>query len=362
MLDELLVANHQNIIARTRLLGAARGIPELALADQRENGVPAFLDQLVTALRDPSANAVSDHDQIKKSGAEHGEDLLRSGLTIAQVVRDYGDVCQTITQLAIEQEAVLSPEEFQTLNLCLDDATAGAVTAYEKINRRATRDEGTERLGVLAHEMRNLLNTAVLALESIKSGRVAVGGSTGLLLGRSLLGIRDLIDRSLAEVRLDAGIEHAERIVVSELLAELEIGSSLEAQARAIQLEVVPVHEAVTIHGDRALLTAALANLLQNALKFTHRGGRVSLTTLIVGDRVLFKVEDECGGLPAGLTEQLGAPFQQHGKDRTGLGLGLTICRRAAQANGGELHARDLPGKGCVFTLDLPLHRPGARS
>jgi signal transduction histidine kinase len=361
MLDEFLITNRQRIIERTRLLVAARGGRELAVSEQTANGVPAFLDQLVTALRLSRSNSVADHAQIAKSGAQHGEDLLRSGLTIAQVVRDYGDVCQSVTELVIEQAAVLSAEEFQTLNLCLDDATAAAVTAYENKNRRASRDQGTERLGVLAHEMRNLLNTAVLALESIKSGRVAAGGSTGLLLGRSLLGLRDLIDRSLAEVRLDAGIEHTERIVVSELLAELEIGSALEAQAREIRLVVVPVHEAVAIHGDRALLTAALANLLQNAFKFTHKRGRVSLTTIIVGERVLFQVEDECGGLPAGLTEKLFAPFEQHGKDKSGLGLGLAICSRAARANGGELHARDLPGKGCVFTLDLPVHHPETR-
>jgi len=365
MLVQFLVANRQTIIDRTRMLVVARGAPELAprgapelaLTEQNANGVPAFLDQLVTALRLPrSKDVVADHEQIARSGAQHGEDVLRSGLGIARVVRDYGDVCQTITELAIEQAAVLSPAEFQTLNLCLDDATAGAVAAYEAKNRRASDDAGTERLGVLAHEMRSLLNIAVLAHDSIKRGRVAAGGSTGLLLERSLLGLRDLIDRSLAAVRLDAGLACADRIVVSELLAELEIGSSLEAQAREIQLTVGPVHEAVAIYGDRALLAAALANLLQNAFKFTHRRGRVSLTMLVVGDRVLFHVEDECGGLPPGLTEQLGAPFKQYGKDRSGLGLGLSICRRAAQANGGHLHARDLPGKGCVFTIDLPLH------
>jgi len=55
-------------------------------------------------------------------------------------------------------------------------------------------------------------------------------------------------------------------------------------------------------------------------------------------------------------SEDLFSPFQQRGADRSGIGLGLTICRRAAAANGGELRVRDLPGKGCVFTLDLPLH------
>ena len=355
MLDRFLVVNRQAIIDRARAKVAARGSPALSMAEQKANGVPAFLDQLVDALRRAKSTDVDDHAQLATSGAQHGEDLLRSGLSIAQVVRDYGDVCQSITELVVENEANISASEFQILNLCLDDATAGAVTAYERKNHHAAVDAGTERLGVLAHEMRNLLNTAVLALESIKRGKVAVGGSTGLLLGRSLIGLRDLIDRSLAEVRLDAGVQRPEPILVSELLSELEIGASLEAEARQIHFDVTPAHPGVMIQGDRPLLAAALTNLLRNAFKFSRLRGRVVLSTTVAGERVLFHVEDECGGLPAGLTDHLFEPFQeQRGTDRTGLGLGLSICRRAAESNGGSLGVRDLPGKGCVFTLDLP--------
>jgi len=359
MLDRFLVVNRPLIIDRARGKVAARGSPALSMAEQKANGVPAFLDQLIDALRRARSTDLADHAQLSTSGAQHGEDLLRSGLTIAQVVRDYGDVCQSITELVVENGADISAREFQILNLCLDDATACAVTAYERKNHRAIFDAGTERLGVLAHEMRNLLNTAVLALESIKRGKVAVGGSTGLLLGRSLMGLRDLIDRSLAEVRLDAGVQRPEPIVVSELLSELEIGASLEAEARQIHLDVTPVHPGIMIHGDRQLLAAALTNLLHNAFKFSRLRGSVVLATTVADGRVLFDVEDECGGLPAGLTEHLFEPFQeQRGTDRTGLGLGLSICKRAAESNRGSLRVRDLPGKGCVFTLDLPL-QPG---
>ena len=78
----------------------------------------------------------------------------------------------------------------------------------------------------------------------------------------------------------------------------------------------------------------------------------------MTADRVLFDVEDECGGLPAGKVEELFAPYTQRGRDRSGVGLGLSICLKAARANRGEVGVRDLPGKGCVFTLDLP-RRPG---
>ena len=322
------------------------------------NGIPVFLDQLVEALRLAKSSPVIDHDEIGQTAGRHGRDLLDRGLTIAQVVHDYGDVCQTITELAVQADVPIPGEDFRTLNLCLDDAIAEAVTAYSRHRERAILNQGTERLGVLAHEMRNLLNTAMLSFESIKSGRVAAAGSTGLVHGRSLLGLRRLIDRSLADVRLDAGIVTRENISVAEFIEEIEITALLQAEARGLQFTYGPVDRAVTIDGDRQILAATVANLLQNAFKFTKADGSVSLTTTVTSERVRFAIEDECGGLPPGSPEELFRPFAQRGEDRSGVGLGLSICRKAAEAHGGEIAVRDLPNKGCVFTLDLPRGAP----
>jgi len=251
MLDEFITANRDTIVARTRERVASRRDPQPS-AVELVNGVPVFLDQLGDALRLAKSSDVVDHKQMSKTAGLHGRDLLRMGLSVAQVVRDYGDVCQVVTLLAVEQDAPISGEEFRTLNLCLDDAIANAVTEYARDRERAIADQGTERLGILAHEMRNLLNTAMLSFESIKSGHVAVGGSTGLLHGRSLLGLRDLIDRSLTEVRLDAGIEtHLERISVGQFIEEIEIGAMMEAQERGLVFAVSSIDRTVTIDGDR---------------------------------------------------------------------------------------------------------------
>jgi signal transduction histidine kinase len=149
-----------------------------------------------------------------------------------------------------------------------------------------------------------------------------------------------------------------ERISVADFINEIEIGALIQAQARGINFTVTPVDRTVTIEGDRQILAAAISNLVQNAFKFTCKNGSVSLTTRTTVDRVLFEVEDECGGLPPGKIEELFHPFEQRGSDRSGLGLGLSICLKAAKANGGKLYARDVPGKGCVFTLDLPRKPP----
>ncbi len=353
MLADFLIANRGRIIAGARARVAKRTCPKPNQVELA-NGIRVFLDQLITVLRLAEASEVASHDQMAKSARLHGHDLFDMGFTVAQVVHDYGDVCQAITELASAQVAPITGDEFQMLNLCLDNAIAGAVTEYAAQRERAIEAQGTERLAMLAHELRNMLNAATLSFESIRSGRVAPSGSTADVHARSLLGLRDLIDRSLAEVRLEAGLRHVERISVAQLLEELEIPAVLEAKAGRLHFTVNTVDRSVGVEADRASIAAIVSNLLQNAFKFTPADGTVSLTARATGERVFFDVEDQCGGLPPGKAEDLFRPFEQRGTDRRGLGLGLTICLRAAKANGGELHVRDLPGRGCIFTLELP--------
>jgi signal transduction histidine kinase len=117
---------------------------------------------------------------------------------------------------------------------------------------------------------------------------------------------------------------------------------------------VHPVDRDLIVDGDWHLLASAVSNLLQNAFKFTRAHGRVTLSTSVTADRVLIEVADECGGLPPGKAQDLFRPFVQGSPDRSGLGLGLAIARNAAHANGGDIRVLDVPGTGCVFTIDLP--------
>jgi hypothetical protein len=124
--------------------------------------------------------------------------------------------------------------------------------------------------------------------------------------------------------------------------------------ARGLQFSLLSTPDEVYIRCDPSILAATLTNLLQNAFKFTHKQGKVFLTTRATLDRVFFEIQDQCGGLPPGKAEELFRPFEQRALDRSGLGLGLSICRKAAQAMHGEIQVRNLPGEGCIFTLDLP--------
>ena len=349
MLQDFIAKNRTEIIALCRAKVAARPAPRPTPAEL-EHGVPLFLDQLTEILRLQTASSPA----IRESAARHGEEMLRSGFTVGQVVHDYGDICQSITDLALERKTPISTADFRTLNQCLDDAIADAATEYGRRRDERMSAEETERLGVLAHELRNLLNAAALSFEALKTGSVGIGGATGAILGRSLSGLRDLVERAQQEARLDAGIQHQERIAVRDFIDEIEAPAAIEAAKRGLRLTANHGDGGVRIEADRLILASAVGNLLQNAFKFTRPDGLVSLRASADARRVWIEIEDECGGLPPGDPRDLFRPFEQKGRDRTGLGLGLAISRRAVEASGGGLHVRDIPGKGCVFTVDLP--------
>jgi signal transduction histidine kinase len=353
MLYEFITVNRDEIVRRCRAKVATRPVPPPTAAEI-DHGVPLFLNQLVDALR----RGLSSSDEIGTSAVMHGHDLLRQGFTVSQVVHDYGDVCQSITELAGETDAPISTDDFRLLNGCLDNAIASAVTQFGREQDQSTIDGGTarenERLGFLSHELRNLLQTALFAFEVVKSGNVGVGGSTGTVLHRSLLGARDLVARSLNEVRLAQGVQYPEPILVGRFVDELVGGARLAATAQGVTLDVLPVEPGLVVEADRRVLAAVLMNVLQNAFKFTRPGTTVTLRVGAGAERVLFEVQDECGGIPTGDVDDLFHPFEQRSTNRSGVGLGLAFSRWATEANHGRIYGRNLPDIGCVFTVDLP--------
>jgi signal transduction histidine kinase len=255
--------------------------------------------------------------------------------------------------------AAISTADFRRLNSCLDDAIAAAVTEYGAERNQSTLDgasvSASERLGVFAHEVGNLAQTAMLAFDVLKTGSVGARGSTAAVLSRSLLGIRSLIACSFAEIRLTKNVQNRERFLVSEFIGELEPAARLEADAKNITLMVPRVEEGLVILADRQVLGAVVENLLQNAFKFTRPRTTVTLQVRGSAERVLIEILDECGGLPEGNINDLFRAFEQRGADRTGLGLGLAFSRRGVEANDGRICAHNLPHhQGCAFSIDLP--------
>jgi signal transduction histidine kinase len=337
-----------------------------------EDGVPQFIDQLIKTLKmertlEPArsrrvsgpADGTTAPSEIAETAARHGRELLKYGYTIDQVVHDYGDLCQAIADLAFERSVPIKTDEFRTLNRCLDNAIAGAVTEYnhqrDLLVSTQQAESVNERLGCFAHDLRNLLSGATLALAAIKAGTVGLTGATGALLDRSLVGLRNLVDRSLSEVRLTEGLPTQHWVFpLADFIEEVKLSGSLEAHVKECELTVSHVDSQLAVDADREMLLSAVGNLLQNAFKFTHLHSEVTLSAYAVADRIRIEVQDHCGGLPGGNVDTIFLPFTQSGENKTGLGLGLSISRRAVEANEGTLTVRNMPGEGCIFTIELP--------
>lgn len=373
-MHEFLFNHRDDLIARCKEKVAQRpkrGATEKQLA----NGIPLFLQQLIRTLKaeeqgnvaegvrisGPAGGDIAALSEIGVSAAAHGKVLLGLGYTFNQVVHDYGDLCQAITDLAVERDAPFSVDEFRTLNRCLDNAIADAVTKFSaERDATASREQSADenaRLGSLVHELRNFLMTATMAFAALESGKVPIGGSTGALVKRSFQAISDLLQSSLDEVKAAAGGPgQGQAFSLAAFISDARTIASLDATARGCSFKVHDVDPLMAIAGNRDDLLAALNNLLQNAFKFTHPYSEVTLHAYEAGDRVLIDVRDNCGGLPAGFAEKMFNPFTQGSSDRSGLGLGLSIARRTVESNGGSVTVLDVPGKGCVFSVGLPRH------
>lgn len=208
MLYEFLITNHDELIARCRVNEAKRAVRH-RFPDVVDNGIPMFLQQLTETLKHEHFARAGTFAQthpapvpqsIGRAAALHGAELLRLGYTVDQVVRDYGDVCQTVTEMAIEQKAAIAIAEFRTLNRCLDDAIADAVTAFGR-DRKAIHEESEalqNRLESIAEDQRRLIDTALQAFSAVRTGSIGFSGATGTVLMHTLLELRDLA-RSVSE-------------------------------------------------------------------------------------------------------------------------------------------------------------------
>jgi signal transduction histidine kinase len=374
-MDEFLTRNRDELINRCKAKVARRPL-RAATPGQLQNGVPLFLDQLIRTLQAEKADLPaeslrisgargglsSDISEMSATATAHGKQLLELGYTVDQVVHDYGDLCQAITDLAEERDAPFSVGEFRTLNRCLDNGIADAVTAFSAQRdaaetRRAAR-ESNERLGFLLHELRNSLLSAKLALTALESGQLTVTGATGGVLKRSLAALASLVKHALDEVRVDGNVvQEREVFSVAEFIADAGSAAMLDANARDCAFAVRHIDMELQVDGNRQLLMGALMNLLQNAFKFTHAQMEVSLNAFAGEDgAVLIEVADHCGGLAPGFQETMFRPFSRGLQDKSGLGLGLCIARANVEGAGGSLTVRNLPGTGCVFTIRLARH------
>ena len=219
-----------------------------------------------------------------------------------------------------------------------------------------------DMLAVVAHDLRNPLNTIAmassLALELTSAMPDAPGRRQFELVQRSAEHmkrlIRDLLDATRlqsGQLKLEAAPADVERIVgeAFEMLQPLAVQAGLE-----LVMQVEPGLPRLT--ADRMRLQQVLSNLVGNAIKFTPRGGRITIEAASAPGGVRFVVADTGQGIPA---EQLphifGKFWQARAADRRGLGLGLSIAKGIVEAHGGAIHVESRVGEGSRFLFTVPL-------
>lgn len=320
-----------------------------------DKGWGMFYDELTELMRQDEP--FSFHNEIghhTEGAIEHGQEYFQMGYSLSEVVHSYGIICQAITSHASELQFPITSREFQQLNLSLDTAIAEAVTQHDKVSREKSTSVEAERLGFLAHELRKCIQNITVTLEIILSGSVGAQSSTSSVLEKNINRMTKLIDGALTEVRLRSEpTVLLRRTRLSQLIHEVGVTAGFEARAKRVTLQIKTTqdHE---VDVDPQMFISALANLVHNAIKFSHSGGVIQVRVLEKAGRIHVEVEDECGGLKDDVMDTLFQQEVRHTEDDSDLGRRLTITRQIVEQIGGKLSVENLPGKGCIFTIDLP--------
>jgi signal transduction histidine kinase len=346
-----VLASHRNEVMQ-RWLDQVRGtlhplsMPRMELVDH----LPAFLDQMIAALQCENSDGGLD------AAEDHGVQRLALGFSLDQVVREYGAMRTAILAVATDAGIQAAPRDYRVIFDCIINGIAGAVSEYSRQRNAETQRQATEHFAFVAHELRNPLSSAMLALSSLQANQeLDPTDRTVASLHRGLHVMHDLIDHSLRLAQIGSAIElKPEPIQLRTLLEETESAVALDAEAKGIRIDVSldGEHE---IEVDTRLVRSALSNLVRNAVKFTHPGGTMQVRGKVSGGHATIEIEDSCGGLPPGDLEKVFSPFVQLDAGAgSGFGLGLAIARQAVDAHGGTLRIQNLPAKGCIFVLELP--------
>ena len=352
-LHELIRTHRDRIIAvwreQARQVAAGESMPPRELLDT----LPVYLDELAASLE--AASTGEPLPATQQVAATHGQTRLQIGFAPHEVVREYALLRNGILQVAHEQGYAPPPAELIALDSCLFASIAASIAAYVREHDAVLQRQANEHLAFLAHELRTPLSAARIGIELLRRERAGDERleHVSAVVSRNLSRLTDRLDNALTELRLRTPrAAHLETFRADELLRELI--ADAEALAEASDVGFDAQLEPMEVSADPRLLRSALFNLIVNAIKFSRRGGTVTVRLRPIEGRARFEVEDECGGLPPGAAERLFDPFVQLGPDRSGFGLGLAIARQAVEAHGGNLADHDLQGKGCVFLLEIP--------
>jgi len=355
MLHALLQAQQAETLERWMSSVRGKLAPELMPPIELEDHFPDYLREIISALRvEAGLPAHTELPEESDSAAEHGEQRLRLGFSLDAVVREYGALRDAIVETARLHGVTVSAVEYQVLFDTAVTGIAGAVTEYSRQRDAELHRASNEHVAFIAHELRNPLISASMAVKVLqRHGQLPTEGRAVTELVQGLHQMTVLLDHSLNLARIGGGIEaHREWVALRDLFSSTESENRSDAEDRKVTVKL-DVQD-VRVHVDARLLRSAVGNLVRNAVKYSREGGQVVVRGKFEQGRVTIEVEDACGGLPPGKVEEAFAPFVRLASAEEGFGLGLALAKQALDAHGGNIRVQNLPGKGCIFVLELP--------
>lgn len=212
---------------------------------------------------------------------------------------------------------------------------------------------------MIVHDMRSPLLAMQLSIGLLRDGLRETDAESGELLANAQHGINqlvELVEQMLAVSRMEAGkMElHRRRIDVAAMAAEVAAASHLLVGSRRL---ILNTPRPVWGEGDPDLVRRVIGNLVGNALKFTAAGGTIEVAITAEKQGVRVVVKDDGPGIAPEHHQRI---FEKFGRiaagstSRPGSGLGLTFCKMAVEAHGGEIGLESAPGAGCAFWFTLP--------
>ncbi len=228
--------------------------------------------------------------------------------------------------------------------------------------RLATRTRDNA-LAIVAHDVRNPIATIHLAAKVLERTMTRGGppdGESVQVILRAAKRANRLIQDLLDITRIEGGALSLaeEAIIPKQVVTEAWESLRLLASSASIALEVEISEDLPLIWADRHRLLQVFENLIGNAIKYTPRGGRVTIGAEPGRDEVLFFVRDTGPGIPVEEQPRVFDRFWQAQRaDRKGAGLGLSICKGIVEAHGGRIRVESTPGRGSTFYFTVPTVR-----
>jgi len=230
---------------------------------------------------------------------------------------------------------------------------------------RAANRAKADFLAVMSHELRTPLNAIsgyAQLLELGVSGPLTEKQTDAVARIRSnQQHLLTLIDDVLSFARIEAGSLplKPQLVPICDAIDSLDVVLRPDLVRQEVTMTWPGCDRTLAVNADPVKLRQVLLNVIGNAIKFTPPRGRVELSTLQSGDRVLIRIEDTGIGIPADLVGRVFEPFFQVQTGTTrqypGVGLGLAIARDFARAMGGDITMKSALGKGCAVTIELPV-------